>query len=149
MAHLGGVVDAGVRHAGRGFRQAIDTGHLHEHLLLHLLHQLDGAERASHDTGAQARHVEHVEHGMVQLSDEHGGHAVEGRTAFLMDGGQDDERVEALHHDLGAAVGQAVHRGQHHAEAVEQGDADAELVVLRELHVLAGEEAIVGNVVVG
>ena len=149
VARFGRVIYAAVRHARRGLRQAVDAGHLHEHLFLHLLHQFHGAERARHDARAQAAHVEHAEHRVVQLGDEHRGHAVEGRATLLVDGGQHHQRVEALHHHLRAAVRQAVHRGQHHAEAVEQGDADAELVFLRELHVLARQEAVVGDVVVG
>ena len=64
-----------------------------------------------------------------------------------MHGGQHHQWVEFLHHHLGAAVGEAVHRGEHHAEAVEERYADAQLVVLREFHVLAGDEAVVGDVV--
>ena len=61
-----------------------------------------------------------------------------------MDRGQYHQWVKLLDHDLGTAVCQAVHRSQHHAEAVEQGDADTEFVVLREAHVLASKVTVVG-----
>ena len=44
-------------------------------------------------------------------------------------------------------MGEAVHRGQHHAEAVEERHAHAELVVACELHVFAGEETVVGDII--
>ena len=63
--------------------------------------------------------------------------------------GQYHQWVKLLDHHLRTAVGQTVHRGEHHAEAVEQGHADAELVISREAHVLSCEKAVVGNAVVG
>ena len=56
---------------------------------------------------------------MVELSDEHGGHAIDGRAPFLVDGGEYEQGVKLLNHHLCAAVRQAVHGGQHHAEAME------------------------------
>ena len=112
-------------------------------------HQLDGAEGTGHDAGAQRGQVEEVEHRMVHLGDEHGGYAVEGGAAFFMYRGEYHERVEFFHHHLSTAVGEHVHGGQYHAEAVEEGDAAAEFVVGGEAHALAGEKAVVGDVVVG
>ena len=66
-----------------------------------------------------------------------------------MDRRQYDQGVKLLDHHLGTAVGQAVHRGQHHAEAMEQGHTDAQLVVLGESHILAGEVTIVRDAEVG
>lgn len=66
-----------------------------------------------------------------------------------MYGGEDDERVEAFDHNLDASVGEYVHAGQHDAEAMEEWDAAAELVVSREAHSFAGEISIVGNVMMG
>ena len=86
---------------------------------------------------------------MVELGDKHGGHAIDGCTALLMDRGEHHEGVELLDHHLRTAVGQTVHRGEHHAEAMEQGHADAELVVLGKAHVLAREVTVVGDTVVG
>ena len=143
------VVDAGMGHARGRFGESVYAGHPHEHLFFHLFHQFHGTERTSHDAGAQAGEVEHIEHGVVEFSDKHGGYAVEGGTAFFVDGSQDHQRVEAFHHYLGAAVGQTVHGGQDHAEAVEEGNADAQLVVACKLHVFTGQEAVVGDVVVG
>ena len=86
---------------------------------------------------------------MVQFGYEHRGYAVECGASFFVDGCKHHQRVEAFHHDLCTAVGKAVHRGKHHAEAVEQGDATAEFVSGSEFHMLAGEETVVGDVVVG
>ena len=58
---------------------------------------------------------------MMQLGDEHRGYAVECGTSLFVDGRKYHERVEALYHDLRTAVSEAVHRGENHAEAVEQG----------------------------
>lgn len=86
---------------------------------------------------------------MMQLGDEHRGYAVECGTSLFVDGRKHHERVEALYHDLRTAVSEAVHRGEHHTEAVEQGHATTELVIGGKLHVLTGEETVVGDVVVG
>ena len=82
---------------------------------------------------------------MVQFGDKHRGHAIDGRTSFFMDRGQHHQRVELLNHHLSTAVRQTVHRGEHHAEAMEQRHADAEFIILREAHVLTREESVVGN----
>ena len=148
-AYIERVVYSRGGHAGSGFRQAVNAGYFHVHLFLYLLHQLDGAERAGHDTRAQTGHIEQVEHRMVQLGYEHCGYAVECGASFFVDGCKHHQRVEAFHHDLCTAVGKAVHRGKHHAEAVEQGDATAEFVSGSEFHMLAGKETVVGDVVVG
>ena len=47
------------------------------------------------------------------------------------------------------AVGDAGHDAEDAAEAVEEGDRDAEPVLLGELHALADVEAVVDDVVVG
>ncbi len=57
------------------------------------------------------------------------------------------KRIELLNHHLRTAVGETVHRGQHHTEAMEQRYAYAQLVFLCECHVLACDETIVGDVV--
>ena len=84
---------------------------------------------------------------MVEFGDEHGRHSIERRTPFLMYGGKYDERVELLDHDLCASMGETVHGGEHHAEAMEERHTDAEFVLVGEAHRLAREETIVGNVV--
>jgi len=147
--HVERVVDSCGGHAGSGFRQAVNAGYFHVHLFLYLLHQFDGAERAGHDARTQTGHIKQVEHRMMQLGDEHRGYAVECGTSLFVDGRKHHERVEALYHDLRTAVSEAVHRGEHHAEAVEQGHATTELVIGGKLHVLTGEETVVGDVVVG
>ena len=86
---------------------------------------------------------------MVQLGDEHRRYAIKSGTTLLVDRGQHHQRVELLDHYLRTAVRQDIHRGQYHAEAVEQRNAAAELVVCRELHVFSRQETIIGNIVVG
>ena len=147
--HIKRVVNACGGHAGGSFRQAVDAGHFHIHLFFHLLHQFHRAKGARHDACAQAGHVKEVEHGVVQLGNEHRRHAVECRTAFLVYRSKNHQRVETFHHDLCTAMSEAVHRGKHHAEAVEQGHAAAQFVVSGEFHVLTGEKSVVGDVVVG
>ena len=49
-----------------------------------LAHDLDRARRAGHDPGPQAREVEVVEVGVVELGDEHRRHAVERRAALVL-----------------------------------------------------------------
>ena len=86
---------------------------------------------------------------MVQLSDEHGGHAIQGRATLLVDRCQRNQRIKTLHQNLGATVCKAVHGCQNHAKAVEQGYAYAELVILSEFHVLTCQETVICYVVMG
>ena len=113
------VVQTSLCHTRRTLGQSIDAGDSHKHLLRDAFHQFHWAERACHDSSTETTHVEHVEHRVIQFSNEHCGHTIDGRTTFLMDGGKHYQRVEFLDHHLGAAVSQTVHRGQHHTEAVE------------------------------
>ena len=85
---------------------------------------------------------------MVQFGNEHGRYAIKGCAAFLVYGGQYNQRVKSLYHYLCTSVCQAVHGSQHHTEAVKQGHAYAEFVVLGKFHVFAGQIAIVCYVVV-
>ena len=68
-------------------------------------HDFDGAGRARHHAGAQRGEVEPVELRMLQFGDEHGGHAVEGGGALVVDGFERGERVE-----LGGRAGSARRR---------------------------------------
>ena len=147
--HVERVVYPGGGHSWSSFGQPVNAGHLHVHFLFHLSHQFYRAEGTGHDARTEARHVKHVEHRMVQFGDEHGGHTVECRATFFVDGGQYYQRVETFHHYFRTAVCQAVHGGEYHAEAVKQRYADAEFVVGGKFHVLARQETVVGNVVVG
>ncbi len=143
------VVYPGGRHSGSSFGQPVNAGYLHVHFLFHLLHQLYRAEGTCHDARTEAGHVEHIEHRMVQFGNEHGGYAVKRRAAFLVNGSEHYQRVEAFHHYFCAAVCQAVHGGKYHTEAMEQWYTDAKFVIGGKLHVFTGKKAIVGNVVVG
>ena len=145
---LEGVVQAGLRHTRRTLGESIHAGDGHIHLLAHLLHQLYRAQTSGHDTRTQTGQVEHIEHRVVQLGYKHRGHTIEGCTALFGHRCQHHQRVEFLDHHLGTSVCQAVHSGQHHAEAVEQRHAHAELVVLCKSHVLACKVSVVGYTVV-
>ena len=86
---------------------------------------------------------------MLKLGDEHGRHTVQRGTALLLHRLQRWSCLEAFagHHHSGA-MGHTREIGEHHAEAVIERDGDAEAVALRELHALAGEEAVVEDVMV-
>ena len=71
---------------------------------------------AGHDARAQMGQVEGVEIRVVQLGDEHGGHAVDRRGALLVQGLQHEPRVEILHDDHGRgfySVPELLLLGQH------------------------------------
>ena len=75
--HLKRIVDTGLCHTWGRLCKSVHTGNLHEHLLLHPSHKLDRTKRSGHNTDAEARHVEHIEHRMVKLGDEHCRHTIE------------------------------------------------------------------------
>ncbi len=86
---------------------------------------------------------------MIELGDEHGGHAIERRAALLGDGLQGRQRIEGLGRiDHRRAVGQAAQIAHHHAEAVIERHGNAEPVFGRELQPLAHEVAVVQDIVV-
>ena len=86
---------------------------------------------------------------MIQFGNKHGRYAIEGRTPFLVDGSQDQQRVETLNHHLCTAMCQAVHGGQYHSETMEQRYTDTQFVVGGEFHVFSCQKSVVGDVVVG
>ena len=59
------------------------------------------------------------------------------------------QRVVVVHEHDGGAVRQAAHHAQHAAEAVEQGHHDQQPVLVGQLHAVAQELAVVGDVVMG
>jgi hypothetical protein len=88
--------------------------------------------------------VELGEARMIELGDEHGGHAVEGGAALVLDGLEDGERVEGLAGDDHAgAVAEAGEVAHDHAEAVIEGDGDADAVVGGEAQGGADEVAVI------
>ena len=101
------------------------------HLADHALHQLDGAGRSGHHAGAQRAQVEARELGVIELGDEHGRHAVEGRTALGFDSLEGGQRIE-----LGGGQNQrgAGGHGRHHAddaaEAVVERHGSADAIAL-------------------
>ncbi len=87
--------------------------------------------------------------GMFQFGDEHGRDAMDGGAFFFLDGLQHFERIEDFHRNHGGGVGDAGHDTQDAAEAVKEGDRDAEAVFFGEFHAFADVEAVVDDVVVG
>ena len=85
---------------------------------------------------------------MIKFGDKHRGHTIEGRTTFLMNGGQHHQRIKLLYHHLRTAMCQTVHRSEYHTKAVEQRYTDTEFIVLRKAHVLTSEIAIISDVIV-
>ena len=143
-------VGAALAAHGAGFGHAIGDGDLAQvHLLHHALHHLGGARRAGHDAGAQRAQVELGKARVVQLGNEHGGHAVQAGAALVLHRLQHRQRVKPIIgvHD-GSAVRQAGQVAQHHAKAVVQRHGNAQPVFGRELHALANEEAVVQDVAV-
>ena len=154
-AHGLALVGDVVVHGGLGehrarLRKAVADGHVpHVHALHDLAHGLGRARAAGHDARAQMRQVEGVEVRVVQLGDEHGGHAVDRRRLLLVEGLKHQLGVELLHDEHGAAVGEAGHDPQHAAEAVEERHRQAHTVFGTELLSLADVEAVVQNVAMG
>ena len=116
-----------------GLGHAVADRHLgHAHPVDDLLHHLDRAGRARHDAGSQAAQVEPLEAVDRELGDEHRRDAVERGAALLLDRFQGLDRVEARGgDDHRGAVGGRRQVPHHHAEAVIEGDRDADLVLGR------------------
>ena len=86
---------------------------------------------------------------MVQLGDEHGGHAVQAGAFFVLHGLQHGQRIEAITRiNNGRAVREAGQVAQHHAKTVVQRNRNTQAVRGRELHGFANEEAVVQDVAV-
>ena len=125
----------------------LDLGHAHP--VDDLLHHLDRAGRARHDAGPEAGQVVGLDAGDRQLGDEHRGDAVKARAALVL------YRLERLHRvegrgrdDHGRAVAGCGQVAHHHAEAVVEGDGNADPVLFGVMAQLADEEAVVEDVVV-
>ena len=86
---------------------------------------------------------------MVELGDEHRGHAVERRAPLGLEGGQGPVGAERRpRRDHARAVGGAREVADDHAEAVVERHRDAHAVLFRVAEDLAAEEAVVQDVVV-
>jgi len=87
---------------------------------------------------------------VIELADEHRGHAVERGALLLGDALQARQGIEGLgRDDHRRAVGGAGEVPQDHAEAVVEGHRDEHPIVLGQLHRLTHEVAVVEHVVVG
>ncbi|MDT4813635.1 hypothetical protein FQZ97_466250 [compost metagenome] len=144
------VVRAGLQGHRAGLGHAVGDLHFaHVHLVDHPAHHFDRAGGAGHDAGAQAGQVELVTLRVIQLGDEHGGHAVEGGGLLFGHGTQGGQRVEGIARvDHGGAVGQAAEVAHHHAEAVIQRHRDHQAILLGQTQALADHVAVVEDVVV-
>ena len=147
---LQGIIGGGHGDAGRGLRLAVGDHHLsHIHEGAHLLHELNGAGRSSHDSRSQAGEIVFGKIGVLKLRDEHGGHSVHSSAALLLDGRHDQDGIEVLgrqHHCR--PVRHAGQIGEHHAKAMVKGNRYAKPVGVRKLHAFADEVAVVQDVMV-
>ena len=135
----------------RGLGHAVADGHVHHvHLRDDPVHDLDGAQRSGHDAGAERGEVVGGEIGQRQFGDEHGGHAVQRRSAEVLHRLQRRGRREPAARDDGRrAVAERVQVSDHHAEAVVERHRNHHAVVLRVPQQLADRVAVVEDVVVG
>jgi len=151
--HAGFEAVVGGRHHGhrRALRLAVADGHLAAvHLVRRAPHQVDGAGGAGHDAGAQRAQIELGEARMLELRDEHGGHAVKRRAALLLHGFERGERVELRRgeNQRGARC-QRRHDPDHAAETVVERHGRADAVALGGFQPLADEQSVVDQVAVG
>src|SRR5699024_4062512 len=121
----------------------------HMHLFNDLLHHLDGAGAAGHNTGAHMAKVDFGEVLVAQHGDEHGGHPVEGGDLFLVDTGQTLSGGESGDGAHGGTVGHGGGHSQHHAEAVEHGHLNHHPVGGGQVHTVTDGLAVVHHIVVG
>ena len=148
-AQVQGVVGVGLGHHRRALGQAVTDGDvLHVHVFHHAPHERLGADGTGHDARAQAGDVEALEHLVFQFGQEHGGHAVQGRAALAVHGGQHMQGVVGFEDDHAGPVVDAGRDPQHAAEAVEQRHDYAQAVFGGQLHTVAYALAVVGDVIV-
>ena len=95
------------------------------------------------------RKIIFVEVRVLEHSDEHRRHAVDCGTVLCHKRVHDLFGVEHINRHKGRSVGYAGHEREHHAEAVEERNGDAQPVLMGELHAVAYRLAVVENVVVG
>ena len=87
--------------------------------------------------------------GMVELGNEHGGHAVQRRASFLLDRLQRHQRIKSLAGiDHGCARGDGGEIAHHHTEAMIKRNRNADAVALGQAHRAADEIAVVEDIVV-
>ena len=89
------------------------------HVGHHAAHQRLGTERSCHDASPQRRQVVPIEVGTLQLRDEHGRNAVQGRAALGVDQLEDAPRIERLDDANGRAVGESSKNAYDAPEAME------------------------------
>ncbi|OQC03867.1 MAG: hypothetical protein BWX77_00473 [Bacteroidetes bacterium ADurb.Bin090] len=111
-------------------------------------HQFNRTQGTGHDACAQRGNIKHLEHRVIQNSDKHGGHSIQSRATFLLNGCQHHQWIEAFHHHLSTTVGQNIHGGQYYSETMEKRHRYTELIFGCKGHMLAGKIAVVHNVVV-
>ena len=149
-ARLEGILRRCHRAAGRrlGLTEN-DNNIMHVHLLANVVHRLYRAGRACHDARAHMREIIFVEVRVLEHGNEHRRHAVDCGAVLCHKRIHDLFGVEHINRHKGRSVGYAGHEREHHAEAVEERNRDAQPVVVGELHAVAYRLAVIENVVVG
>ena len=134
-----------------GLGHPVADGHLgHPHLVHHPLHHRNRARRAGHDAGPQTGQVVGAEVRQSQLGDEHGRHAVQGRTALSLNRLQGQRRIEARRrNDHRRPVRGAAQVAHAHPEAVVVGHRDTHPICFGVAAALADEEPVVEQIVMG
>ena len=132
------IIRTALGHSRGSLRKTVNAGYfLHVHFVHNLLHQFHRAQRTGHDSGAEAGHIKHVEHGMIQFSDEHCGNTVNCRAFFFMHRGKGHKGIKAFKKDMGCAVGKDSHNAQNNPETMEQGHRQTNPLSVCIFHALA------------
>ena len=118
------------------------------HLFDDVLHDLDGAGRACHDTGAHMRKVGRRKVLVLQHCDEHGGDTVECRDLQLVYAVKRNAGREIRDRAKRSAVRDRGGHCKHHSEAVEHGHLDHKPVGGGKIHTVADVFAVVDDIVV-
>ena len=149
-ACLEGILRCGHGAAGRrlGLTEN-DDDIVHIHLLADIVHSLYRAGRARHYARAHMRKIIFVEVRMLEHGNEHGRHAVDCGAVLCHKRIHDLFGVEHINRHKGRSVGYAGHEREHHAEAVEERNRDAQPVVVGELHAVAYRLAVIEYIIVG
>ena len=140
----------------RGLRHAVGNGDLVDvHNVHHLPHRAGGAGSAGHNASAQAGQVIGLTLGLgmldlIQFRHEHRRHTEQAGGLAVLHRFQHGLRVEHGGRDDGrCAVGDGAQIAHHHAEAVEEGNGDHDLVLVGVLQGLPHQVAVVQDVAVG
>ncbi|MNF90668.1 hypothetical protein D3C85_1232140 [compost metagenome] len=119
------------------------------HLTDDAAHHFNRAGGAGHDPGTQTRQVELGALQLLQLGNEHGGHAVEHGSFLLRHSSKGGQRVKGITRvDHGGAVGYAAEVASHQTKAVVERHRDHHAVILGKAETLTNHVTIVEDIVV-